>query len=150
MDIEFKVIDHGSKEWQSAVELREKILRHPLGSSFTQEELDEEKDQFNIAGFLGDEIVATSVLVQETDAIKMQRVVVSNELRNKSIGSDMMKFCETITMSKGFDTIYCHARDSAVRFYQNNLYLPVGEYFLEDGIPHLKMTKKLNGIKETT
>jgi hypothetical protein len=48
----FKEITYGGSEWTSAVKLRESILREPLGSWFTNEELAEEKDHFQIAGFL--------------------------------------------------------------------------------------------------
>ncbi len=143
MKTTFKEIAHKSPEWTNAVKLREKILRKPLGSSFTEQELKEEKDHFQIAGFLDDVIIATAVLVPEGDAMKMQRVVVTENLRSLNIGSEMMAFCEKFASYKNFNAIYCHARDAAVNFYIKNGYTGVGDYFDEDGIPHLKMTKKL-------
>lgn len=143
MKTTFKEIAHKSPEWTNAVKLREKILREPLGSSFTEQELEEEKDHFQIAGFLDDVIIATAVLVPEGDAMKMQRVVVAENLRSLNIGSEMMAFCEKFASDKNFNVMYCHARDAAVNFYIKNGYTGVGDYFDEDGIPHLKMTKKL-------
>lgn len=140
----FKEISYHSKEWADAVRLREKILREPLGSSFSDQELEDEKDHFQIAGFLNDTLVATAVLVPLGDDMKMQRVVVKENLRNLNIGSEMMRFCETFASEKNCTTMYCHARDSAVRFYLKNGYSRIGEYFDEDGIPHLKMSKKLS------
>ena len=40
----FKEIAYKSPEWTNAVKLREKILREPLGSFFTDQELEEEKN----------------------------------------------------------------------------------------------------------
>lgn len=139
----FKEITHRSAEWTDAVRLREKILREPLGSSFTDQELEEEKYHFQIAGFLDDAIIATAVLVPEGDEMKMQRVVVTENLRSLNIGSEMMTFCEKFASDKNFKVMYCHARDSAVNFYIKNGYTGIGDYFDEDGIPHLKMKKKL-------
>lgn len=139
----FKEITYGSIEWTAAVRLREKILREPLGSSFTDQELEEEKHHFQIAGFLDDNIIATSVLVPKGDEMKMQRVVVTENLRNLNIGSEMMTFCENFASDKNVKVMYCHARDSAVNFYIKNGYSGVGDYFDEDGIPHLEMRKKL-------
>jgi predicted GNAT family N-acyltransferase len=139
----FKEIAHRSAEWIDAVRLREKILREPLGSSFTEQELEEEKYHFQIAGFLDDAIIATAVLVPEGDEMKMQRVVVTESLRSLNIGSEMMTFCEKFASDKNFKVMYCHARDSAVNFYIKNGYSGMGDYFDEDGIPHLKMRKKL-------
>ncbi len=138
----FKEIEHNSPEWREAVRLREKILREPLGSKFSDEELDEEKNHIQIAGFMGKELIATAVLlVLEGVNMKMQRVVVAESHRNKNIGSRMMKFCEALAHSKGVKVMYCHARDSAVNFYYRNNYEKEGEYFDEDGIPHVKMKK---------
>lgn len=143
MSPEFKVIDHGSESWIKAVKLREDILRKPLGSLFSPAELEEEKDHIQVIGQLNNKIIATAVLVPEQENIKMQRVVVTDEFRNLNIGSKMMTFCEGYSASENFKMIYCHARDSAVNFYLQNRYIAEGDYFDEDGIPHLKMKKSL-------
>lgn len=139
-----KEINYKSHDWERAVRLREKVLREPLGSTFSKEELDAEKEHVQVAGFIGDHLIATAVLVPEDSHMKMQRVAVLDEYRNKNIGSQMMVFCEALARSKGVHAIYCHARDSAVNFYRKNNYNEEGDYFDEDGIPHLKMIKKLN------
>jgi predicted GNAT family N-acyltransferase len=144
MEINFKEIDFESKSWIQAVALRETVLRKPLGQTFSSDELKEESDHIHIAGFFQDEIVATCVLVKEESRIKMQRVAVLETLRNKNIGSEMMAFCEEIALSQKIDQIYCHARDSAVNFYVRNGYAHVGDFFDEDGIPHLKMVKNIS------
>lgn len=143
MKTTFKIINHSSKAWNEAVKLREEILRQPLGSVFTPEELEEERGHIQIVGFIDNKVVSTAVLVPENHRLKMQRVVVTNKLRNVNIGSNMMAYCEGYAKTNDFKTIYCHARDSAVNFYLKNGYLGVGEYFDEDGIPHLKMIKHL-------
>ena len=143
MKIEFKQIDHGSSNWRKAVELRENILRKPLGTHFTDEELKEEQNHVQIVGFIDDELKACAVLVPEGTHLKMQRVAVDAHLRNLNVGSEMMAFCEQYAKSEGYETVYCHARDSAVNFYLKNGYTGVGDYFPEDGIPHLKMEKRM-------
>ncbi len=143
MDVDFIITEHGSAFWKKAVELREHILRKPLGQTFTEKELDEEKNHVQVVGMINNKVEATSVLVPEEGIIKMQRVVVSDKYRNLEIGSKMMRFCEQFAKEKGFQFIYCHARDSAVNFYLKNSYNKVGDYFDEDGIPHLKMEKAL-------
>lgn len=141
--INFQIIQHNSPEWLAADRLREQILREPLGSKFTDNELAEEINHIQIAGFLEDELVATAVLVPEGDKMKMQRVVVKENLRNNNIGSQMMAFCEVHAVNRNCLIMYCHARDTAVNFYVNNGYEKQGDYFDEDGIPHLKMSKKI-------
>lgn len=144
MNPEFKIIAHGSPEWREAVKLREEILRKPLGSVFSPEELDEEKNHIQVVGIVDGLLIATAVLVPEGTIMKMQRVVVSEHLRNSEIGSQMMEFCETYCANKGYNAVYCHARNTAVNFYLKNGYEAEGDYFDEDGIPHLKMKKSLH------
>ncbi|NVK03677.1 MAG: GNAT family N-acetyltransferase [Flavobacteriia bacterium] len=143
MKARFEIIPYGSEKWKEAVRLREGILRAPFGLKFTSEELEEEKSHIQIAGLIDDKIIATTVLVPEPDAFKMQRVVVAEKLRSSNIGSDMMAFCEDYILRSNRTSVYCHARDSAVNFYLRNSYSPEGDYFDEDGIPHLKMKKVL-------
>ncbi len=141
--IHFKIISHVSPEYKLAVDLREDILRKPLGLAFTCEELEKEKDHFQIAGFIGDRVVATAVLVPEGNIFKMQRVAVREGFQNQGIASAMMKFCEDSALKNGFKEIYCHARETAVLSYKKNDYIPEGNYFEEQTIPHLKMRKSL-------
>lgn len=139
----FTIVSYGSKEWEKAVQLRERVLRSPMGSFFTKEELEEEKEQIHIVGKLNNTIIATAVLVPEENQFKMQRVAVSKAYRNQNIGSQMMLFCEDLAHKNNKTSIYCHARNTAVSFYQQQQYVKHGSYFEEDGIPHLKMIKTL-------
>ncbi len=141
--IVFKKIEYNSTDWREAVLLREKILRVPLGARFLPEELAEEEKHIHIAGYRQKRIVATSVLVPLSDEMKVQRVVVADDERSQGIGGEMMRFCEHLSIQSGRSLMYCHARDSAVDFYQKNGWTEEGEYFDEDGIPHVKMVKHL-------
>ncbi len=142
--LNFKIINHTSPEYKAAVKLREEILRKPLGLTFLSEELEAEKEHIQIAGFQGDEVISTAVLITEGKDYKMQRVVVKQGLQDSGIGSKMMKFCEDYARKQGIGSIYCHARDSAVNFYLKNNWVAEGDYFDEDTIPHLKMRKILS------
>ncbi len=140
----FKTIPHGSAAWKSAIKLREAVLRTPLGLNFTPEELEAESQHIQVVAIHHDKIIGTAVLVPEHKMVKMQRVVVSPEWQNANIGSQMMTYCETLCKAKSIEQIYCHARDAAVNFYLKNGYTAIGDYFDEDGIPHLKMSKMIS------
>ena len=148
MNIYFELSAHGSDAWKEAVALREKVLRIPLGSRFTEQELSEEANHFHVVGKFADTIIATAVLVPEGSKMKMQRVAVEPDQRNFGVGSRLMKFCESYAAVNNCALMYCHARDSAVNFYLKNDYEPDGDYFDEDGIPHLKMRKRLNSSSQ--
>jgi predicted GNAT family N-acyltransferase len=141
IDLSFKIIKYASFEYEAAIKLREGILRKPLGLVFLPEEIEAEKEHIQIAGFQGEELISTAVLVPEFKDYKMQRVVVKQGLQGSGVGSKMMKFCEEYARNQGAHSIYCHARDSAVNFYLKNNWVAEGDYFNEDTIPHLKMRK---------
>ena len=102
-----------------------------------------EKEHVHIVGFLGQEMCATAVLVPDGEEMKMQRVALKSSFQGKGIGSSLMRFCEEYAFKHGFKSIYCHARGTAVNFYQKNQYALEGEPFDEDGIPHRKMRKTI-------
>lgn len=96
----FKIIKHGSSEYQSAVSLRNKILRQPLGLSLTPEEQEQEKVYIHIAGFSEDDLCATAVLVPEDNLLKMRQVAVKENVQRKGHASAMLKFCEDYALDK--------------------------------------------------
>ncbi len=141
--IDFRVIRYGSEEYAQALALRDEVLRKPLGLSFTAEQLAQEGEQIHIGGFLGEELCATAALVPEGSEVKMRQVAIREDLQSKGIGSQLMDFCEEVARGKGYASITCHARESAVPFYLKNGYVVEGEPFVEVGIPHRKMRKLL-------
>jgi len=60
LEINFKIIEYGSPEYKKAVALRERILRKPLGLSFSESELSTEKEHIQIIGLNGLELIATA------------------------------------------------------------------------------------------
>ncbi len=143
-NITFKIIEHGSTDYQNAVTLRQKILREPFGKTFTAEELEQEKGHIQIAGFLNNEIVATALLTKEKDRCKMQRVAVKTEMQDHGIGSKLIEFFEQVALKNGFREIYCHARVTAIPFYLKHNYQLVGHVFQENGTPHQNMLKVIS------
>jgi len=139
----FKIVPYQSWEYSQGLALREEILRKPLGQSFSPEELALEARHIHVVGFVGDTLCATAVLVPEGHVFKMQRVAVDQAYQGQGIGGGLLTFCEGHVKDLGGTGIYCHARNTAVRFYSNNQYVRMGDYFDEDGIPHLKMMKTL-------
>lgn len=143
MEILYAITPFKSDQWYAALELRERILRHSIGRRFTEDELQKEAEHIHIVGLNENVVIATAVLVVEDRQAKMQRVAVKEHLQSKGVGAGLISFCEDYCLQHEIDVIYCHARNTAVDFYHQNKFLPTGDYFEEDGIPHLKMIKEL-------
>lgn len=139
-----KIIDHGSKEYQQMIKLREDILRKPLGFTFTPDELEEEKANMFIGAFEDDRMLGCCMLVEESPAIiRLRQMAVLNDLQGKGIGRALMQFAENIARDHGYKIIMMHARKHAIGFYEKMGYKSRGDEFVEITIPHYVMEKQL-------
>ena len=139
-----KQIDHGTKEYQQMVNLRNEILRKPLGLSFTHEELAKEKEDILIGAFDEDEMLACCMLTKaDNKCLRLRQMAVQNNLQGKGIGASMMNFAEILARDKGYKKLIMHARETVVGFYEKLGYKVVGDKFTEVTIPHFVMEKKL-------
>jgi predicted GNAT family N-acyltransferase len=139
-----KIIDHGTKEYQQMVKLRDDILRKPLGLRFTPEELEDEKDNLLIGAFEDGNILACCMLVEEkSDVVKLRQMAVLNVVQGKGIGRALMQFAENLARDHGYKILTMHARKNAVGFYEKMGYRVKGDEFHEVSIPHYEMQKEL-------
>jgi predicted GNAT family N-acyltransferase len=139
-----KIIDHGTKEYQQMVKLRDDILRKPLGLRFTPEELENEKDNLLIGAFEDGNILACCMLVEEkSDVVKLRQMAVLNVVQGKGIGRALMQFAENLARDHGYKILTMHARINAVGFYEKMGYKVKGDEFQEVSIAHYEMQKEL-------
>jgi len=139
-----KIIDHGSREYQQMVHLRNEILRKPLGLRFSPEELEREKEEILMAAFEDEKILGCCMLVKmDTLSVRLRQMAVLNNLQGKGIGRALMQFAENIARDRGYRKIVMHARKTAVGFYEKFGYQVSGNVFEEVTLPHFVMEKDL-------
>ena len=141
-----KQIDFGSPEYDKMVSLRKKILREPLGLSFSDEELSEEKNDILIAAFDEDEILGCCVLTKiNHEKIRLRQMAVRADMQLTGIGASIMTFAENLARDKDYNYMIMHSRDTAIGFYEKIGYKVVSDEFTEVGISHHVMEKELEG-----
>ncbi|MCX8021046.1 MAG: GNAT family N-acetyltransferase [Chitinophagaceae bacterium] len=139
-----KIIDYGTKEYQQMVQLRDSILRKPLGLSFSPEELEKEKNNILIGAFEDERLLGCCMLVEEgPDTIRLRQMAVPDDLQGKGIGRALMNFAENIARDRGYKKMTMHARKNAVGFYEKMGYKVTSDEFQELTIPHYVMEKTL-------
>ena len=142
-----KLIKYNSTEYKKSIELRDKILRKPLGMVFTEEYLARDENDFLIGLFKSENILATLNLTPLTpNRIKMRQVAVVHNLQGQGLGRKIVEFSETIARKNNYSIMELNARDTAVPFYKRLNYKIIGEKFVEVGIEHYKMEKKLTKL----
>lgn len=139
-----KLIDHGSPEYQQMVQLRNEILRKPLGLNFLPDELEKEKDEILIAAFEDERMLGCCMLIKTNPGtVRLRQMAVLNNMQGKGIGRALMQFAENIARDRGFRTITMHARKTATGFYEKFGYSVLGNEFQEVTLPHVVMEKNL-------
>jgi predicted GNAT family N-acyltransferase len=133
-----------SPEYREMLEVRDTVLRKPLGLRFNPDILDTEDCHHHMALKHNGKFVATLILNEiEGDWIKMRQVAVLPDFQGKGFGKVIVEAGENKARSIGARYVYCHARDTAVPFYRSRGYKTAGDQFIEIGIPHFRMEKTL-------
>jgi N-acetylglutamate synthase-like GNAT family acetyltransferase len=139
-----KQLDHGTKEYNQMVELRNEILRKPLGLAFAPKELAREKEDILIGAFEEDKMLGCCLLTKvDNECVRLRQMAVQNNLQGKGIGASMMNYAENVARDAGYKKIIMHARKTATGFYDKLGYKITGKEFEELTIPHIIMEKKL-------
>jgi GNAT superfamily N-acetyltransferase len=139
-----KILDYGSPEYRQMIKLRDDILRKPLGLGFTEDELEEEKDNMLIAAFEDDDMLGCCMLVEENPkTVRLRQMAVLNDLQGKGIGRALMNFAENLARDRGYKILSMHARKNALGFYEKMGYKVASDEFDEVTIPHYVMEKQL-------
>jgi GNAT superfamily N-acetyltransferase len=139
-----KLIDYGSPEYQQMIQLRNDILRKPLGLTFQKEELEKENDDILIGAFEDDKMLGCCMLIEtEPGTVRLRQMAVLNNLQGKGVGRALMQFAENIARDRGYKKITMHARKTATGFYEKLGYNISGGEFVEVTLPHVVMEKRL-------
>jgi predicted GNAT family N-acyltransferase len=139
-----KEVAFGSDLYHQSIDLRDRILRQPLGLQFSKEELEQESNSHHLLYIEKGEVIGVIVMRPIDDNIfKMRQVAIDSKWQRKGIGQALVKFSETFTKLKKRNKITLHARDTAIPFYLKLGYHTIGNEFEEVGIKHYKMEKLL-------
>lgn len=126
------------------LQLRNDMLRKPLGLTFDKDELEKEKDDILMGAFEDDKLLGCCLMTKmDASTLRLRQMAVPNSMQGKGVGRALMIFAENIARDLGYKTLSMHARSTAVGFYQKLGYHVTGNEFIEVTIPHYVMEKDL-------
>ena len=140
--ITISIINSSSPKYQPVFELRDEILRKPLGLSLKDEDMS--RDHKNIIFIAEHEgKIIGCVLLQPIDptTAQLRAMAVYNEWQGKGIGKMLVQALEDYAWENNYKKIILHARKVIHPFYLSMNYNIVGDEFTEVGIPHFHMEK---------
>ena len=122
-----------------------RVLRAPMGLSLYDEDLESEVGQQHFGVFDDTQnLVACgiAVLVSPT-AAQIRQMAVSVAHQQQGYGRQILCGIEDRLAASGQVHVSLHARMSAMGFYEKLGYAKIGEEFIEVGIPHIRMGKRI-------
>lgn len=135
---------YGSDLYTQALRLRDAVLRAPLGLTFTEEELADDAHRRHFVAAAGGAVIASlSLKPIGPHTLQLRQMAVAPERRGERIGARLLGFAETWARREGYGTIILNARIGAEGFYARHGYALEGHIFQEQGIPHIRMTKRI-------
>ena len=103
--------------------------------------LDDGATQF-LAWASGMPIGTARLRIVDGDA-KAERLAVLDDFRGHGVGRALMDAVERNVRAQGLTSVFLHAQQAVVPFYERLGYAAAGATFDEAGIPHRRMTKRL-------
>lgn len=92
----------------------------------------------HVTGREGGRLVAYARIQPTAQGAKVGRVVTARDVRGRALGHAVVAAC---VAHLGDRPSYLHAQDHLRAFYAAHGYVPVGDVFPEDGIPHVRMER---------
>ncbi|MCM3512906.1 MAG: hypothetical protein PWR19_162 [Carnobacterium sp.] len=138
-------VDLTSGYYNDAISIRKKVFVEEQHVPPELEIDDLEDKTIHVIGYLEDKAVSTARLYQKNDTtFKVQRVAVSLDFRKQNLGNQLMLEIERYAKEKQVNQLILDAQDHALSFYEKLGYQIEGDSFMDAGIPHHKMVKRLN------
>jgi predicted GNAT family N-acyltransferase len=135
---------YGGPQYEQARELRERVLRLPLGIPLRDEDVDDDANQHTLCAIMGARVIACLMLKRvDAGTMKLRQMAVEPEFQKSGVGSVLVRYAEDWARSENVRTIVMDARAAVTPFYEKLGYAKDGEEFVSVGIPHQKMHKSL-------
>jgi ElaA protein len=131
-------------ELYAILHLREKVFVVEQNCLYLDPDYKDQK-ALHLHGYIDDELVAYCRLFKAGDYFKEAsagRVIIAEEYRKYGYGHELMKKAiEVMTEALHETAITISAQQHLKRFYETHSFCQVGEMYIEDTIPHIRMER---------
>lgn len=138
----FKVTN--STDLNNAFNIRHKVFidEQKVPEQIERDEFDKSSTHF-IAYSKEKPIATARIRPYSEDVVKVERVAVLKEFRNKGIGKILLNYIENFASDLGYCTIRLNSQENAISFYLKLNYSQIGQPFYEADIKHISMKKNI-------
>ena len=144
ISIAIKRIATGTPEYEQMLELRDRVLRIPLGLSVRNDNLRQDEHDVLLVACQDSAIIGCVILhPMDIQTVRLRAMAVIPEYQGKGIGRALVQEAERVAREEGFPGMILHARIVVAGFYEKLGYIRQGEIFTEVSIPHVLMQKPI-------
>lgn len=119
------------------------VLEHGIDRADEFDDYDEKGTVYTVV-YEGQQPVATGrFLPLAEDEARLTRIATLEEYRGKGYGTQVVAALEDHALAHGYHQLIIHSELPAKTFYQSLSYRPIGEIYVEDGIPCQSLVKYL-------
>jgi len=134
-------VDIQSIKWQSAIEIRHKVLWPDKPASFCKVEGDEAALHFG--GFVDGQLVCVASIYVDGQTARLRKFATLVEFQGLGIGSSVITFIMEMLKNMEIKHFWCDARKTAVGFYERFGMAKQGLAFNKSGVLYYKMAVQL-------
>lgn len=131
------------EEREAALALRERVFCGEQGVSRAADRDGRDSEALHVVAVEDGRVVGTCRLLMEDHGARLGRMAVDRGARGRGLGAALLAEAERRAAAAGARRVMLHAQERARSLYARGGYQPVGEPFMEEGLPHIAMEKTL-------
>jgi len=144
MNVEMRFIEPKGTWYEAEKQLREEVLRRPIGRSFDPDEFEFEDESLHFVAIQGGRLVGCVLFHRRGASGRLYQMAVAPDYQGQGLGRALVQGLEDALVAEGVEEVVLHARVTAATFYGRLGYDFSSEEYLELGIPHREMKRRLD------
>ncbi|HYN91140.1 MAG TPA: GNAT family N-acetyltransferase [Thermoleophilaceae bacterium] len=130
-------------ELAAALALRERVFSGEQGVSFEADQDGRDSEATHIVAVDEGLVIGTCRLLFRGQMARLGRLAVERERRGDGVAAEILSEADRLAVEAGANTISLHAQTYAQALYERAGYEQHGAAFVEEGIEHVAMEKRL-------
>jgi predicted GNAT family N-acyltransferase len=131
------------EEVAEALELRWRVFCGEQGVSFEADQDGRDPEAVHIVAVEGDAVIGTCRLLFRGQVARLGRLAVEPDRRGDGVAAAILREADRVASDAGAESIALHAQTYALTLYEQAGYEEYGPTFVEEGIEHVAMEKRL-------
>jgi predicted GNAT family N-acyltransferase len=131
------------EELSAALDLRERVFCGEQGVSFEADRDGRDPEATHIVAVEAGRVIGTCRLLFRGRLARLGRLAVEADRRGNGVAAAILREADGAARRAGADSIALHAQTYARSLYLNEGYMEQGPRFVEEGIEHVSMEKRL-------